>query len=354
MADLHRHRRSMPNYAGAHIRALALVLALLAPPTGCGTESASRQGFRVDVELTGLDSGTAKLMRLDLVTNEPILVDSTTISSGRFAFEGEVGHPYVHSILISELEEGIHFFLEDSEILIRGEANNLAQIAVTGSREDSVFRSYDMDAMFEEETGREIMSRYPSYAFSAFIAYYQFQIHNYSVESMESILESLAEPVRETIYFAHLEKLYETIKRVAISQPAPLFQLPNVDNDLIQLADFRGRYVLLDFWASWCAPCREENPHLVQLYDRFRGDDFEILGISVDTDREKWIEAIEADEMEWPQLSNLKGRDEVSTMYGVKAVPQNFLLDPEGVIIGKNLELTALAAELDLRYVVRR
>jgi peroxiredoxin len=123
--------------------------------------------------------------------------------------------------------------------------------------------------------------------------------------------------------------------------------MPNTIGEMVNLSDFKGKYVLLDFWASWCAPCRASNPTLVKTYDKLKNRDFTIIGISVDKNRELWLKAINKDGLTWPNLSNVNGWDEVSNTYGVKAVPQNFLIDPQGIIIDKNIDVDVLYEKLD-------
>jgi thiol-disulfide isomerase/thioredoxin len=106
--------------------------------------------------------------------------------------------------------------------------------------------------------------------------------------------------------------------------------------------------VLVDFWASWCGPCRAENPNVVKAYNRFKDKNFTILGISLDDSRDKWVRAIEKDQLTWQQVSDLKGwQNEVAKLYGIRAIPQNYLLDPKGKIIGKNLRGEALEKRLE-------
>jgi peroxiredoxin len=137
------------------------------------------------------------------------------------------------------------------------------------------------------------------------------------------------------------------LRKVAISRPAPGFSIPDTAGKLVDLYDFKGTYVLIDFWASWCAPCRAANPELVEVYGQFSDRGFTIVGISVDESEERWKKAIETDQLPWTNLSNLRGWDSVSETYGVKAIPQNFLLDPDGIIIDKNIETGRLIEKLD-------
>lgn len=119
---------------------------------------------------------------------------------------------------------------------------------------------------------------------------------------------------------------------------APAFKQENVEGEEIQLAKYKGKYVLIDFWASWCVPCRKENPTLVKAYNQYKDQNFEILGISLDEEREPWLEAIEEDKLEWDQVSDLNGwKNEVAVQYGIRAIPASFLIDPEGKIVAKNL-----------------
>lgn len=129
--------------------------------------------------------------------------------------------------------------------------------------------------------------------------------------------------------------------------PAPDIHLPDPEGKMISLQSFRGKYVLIDFWASWCEPCRQENPNIVKAYQEFKNKNFTILGISLDSNKGAWTGAIKADSLDWNQVSDLKGWDsEPAGAYGVEAIPANFLVDPEGRIIGMNLRGPELESTL--------
>ncbi|MEN8202114.1 MAG: TlpA disulfide reductase family protein [Bacteroidota bacterium] len=313
----------------------------------CTYKTEAESGYIIDAEITGIASGTAYLVNLDLETNEKVYVDSAELKNGKFMFKGVVESPYLHTIYIGEESNAIHLFLENSKIGVSAHMNDLAIAKVTGSREDSLFRSYSIDDIFDRKTGMDIMLNYPHYTYAAFAAYYQFQIYNIQADTMELIMESFDESVRKSGYYKQLEELYNTLRRVAISRPAPDFEIPDVNGTQVRLSDYKGSFVLIDFWASWCSPCRAANPELVKVYKAYKNRAFTVIGISVDTNRGQWLSAIEADGLTWTNLSNTKGWDEVSTLYGVKAIPQNFLLDPNGIIIGKNMEPEVLMEKLD-------
>lgn len=125
---------------------------------------------------------------------------------------------------------------------------------------------------------------------------------------------------------------------VAIGKPAPDFSQQNSNGKLIKLSDFRGKYVLIDFWASWCKPCRAENPNVVKAYNKYKTKNFTILGVSLDKNKENWLQAIQKDGLAWTEVSDLKfWKNDAAVKYGVNGIPANFLVDPHGKIIAANL-----------------
>ncbi|MFC3197884.1 redoxin domain-containing protein [Parapedobacter deserti] len=137
------------------------------------------------------------------------------------------------------------------------------------------------------------------------------------------------------------------LKRLAIGQPAPDFESLTPHNQRVKLSDFRGKYTLVDFWASWCVPCREENPNIVKQYHAYKDKGFTVLGVSLDGNPGSWMRAIKEDDLEWTQVSDLQQwGSEVVGLYRIKAIPTSYLLDPQGIIIAKNLRGPELGAFL--------
>lgn len=135
-------------------------------------------------------------------------------------------------------------------------------------------------------------------------------------------------------------KEFAAKQATSAGRPAPDFSQNDVNGNPVKLSSFRGKYVLIDFWASWCAPCRAENPNVVKVYAKYHDKNFEILGVSLDGENGKdaWEAAIKKDGLTWPQVSDLKGwKNEAAKIYTVTAIPQNFLVDPDGKIIATNL-----------------
>jgi peroxiredoxin len=156
-----------------------------------------------------------------------------------------------------------------------------------------------------------------------------------------SLLNRFKEENPSSKYTAWFTKFVEPYTNLTALQPgkmAPDFKLPTPDGDTIALSDYRGKYVLVDFWASWCGPCRQENPNIVRMYNRFKGKNFEILGVSLDKERAGWVKAIADDQLTWKQVSDLKFWDSIVTgLYAIQSIPATLLVDPDGKIIARNL-----------------
>lgn len=308
----------------------------------------TKPSYTVSAQIDGLGTGEAILTKLNISNNEAVYVDTAQIVDGKFTFKGSMETPYLHSIMLNgDRSKRIHFFLENSDISIMGNLDSLEKASIRGSVEDSIFRSYRYETIFEKPVALDIISKHNKRAFGVFTAFYLFQSYDFSLDTAQMIIDSFQGDAKNSLYYNHIDTLYQSMKRVAIGNEAPAFTIPDIEGTSVSLSDFRGQHVLLDFWASWCAPCRAQNPSLVKIYHQYKDRGFTIVGISVDKNREKWLKAVVDDELVWTNLSNAKGWDEVSKMYAIKAVPQNLLVDPDGIILAKNLTKESLGNKLE-------
>ncbi len=169
------------------------------------------------------------------------------------------------------------------------------------------------------------------------------------LEQLEELYSPMSNEIKQSGFGSIVREKIVARKRVIIGNPAPDFVSTDTSGKSIRLSSFRGKYVLLEFWANWCVPCRQQSPHLVEMYKKYSDKGFTIIQYSVDEkkDEEKWKAAIRKDQLTWTQLADLNGfENKVSKLYGVQPIPDNFLIDPSGKIIGRRVEGKELEEKL--------
>lgn len=164
---------------------------------------------------------------------------------------------------------------------------------------------------------------------------------------LDSIYSKLNESAPNNYLVLNLGNTVNSKRKLAIGQEAPEIALASPEGEIIKLSSLRGSYVLIDFWAAWCRPCRAENPNVVRMYNKYSNENFEIYGVSLDKTKAAWLKAIEQDGVPWIHVSDLKfWQSEAARTYSVSAIPATFLIDPDGKIIAKNLRGPSLEAKL--------
>jgi peroxiredoxin len=214
------------------------------------------------------------------------------------------------------------------------------------AKNDSVMNAYRKHLeLINSEVDRFVAAR-PNSPVAPFVVVVTSELQQ-DLSTIERRYTQLNEGVRGSFYGKIIRQQIDDKKAGAIGSQAIEFVQADIEGKQVALSSFKGKYVLVDFWASWCRPCREENPNVVRAYNKFKEKNFTVLGVSLDNNRAPWLKAIKADALAWTQVSDLKGwNNEAAAKYNIQSIPQNFLLDPSGKIIAKNLRGPELESRL--------
>lgn len=350
--------------------------------------------FNVDASLSGVSKPTKAFLTYTIANKSR--VDSAVSENGSWHFQGELVEPAAAKLLIDHAGVGMRrgaanpdvlpLYLENGKVIIKGR-DSIKTANINGSRLNDEFIAYNKqidrstqdtekaraklfaatpeqkkDEKFNEEIEREysaagvqrqsqqkqFIKTHPA-SFISLVAIQDISNAQTDVAVIEPLYNNLSKQIKETPSGIDMAKEIALQKTVAVGMTAPLFTQNDVEGKPVSLADFKGKYVLVDFWASWCVPCRAENPNVVKAYHQYKDKNFTIIGVSMDAafTKNAWIAAIKADGLEWTQVSDLKFADNaVAKQYGIKSIPQNVLIDPNGKIVGKNLRGKALNNKL--------
>ncbi len=230
--------------------------------------------------------------------------------------------------------------IKDPDFFTETEMADTALVNRTKKELESIFyRTVDVELDFAE--------KHPNSFISLDILYNRSRINSY-IEKLAILYNNLAVNLQQTDRGQVINERIRKKRQVVAGMNAIDFSMKDPEGKLVSLSSFRGKYVLLDFWASWCGPCREEHPNLLALYENYWDKDFVIVSVSIDTNKESWLQAIVKDKLRWPQVSDLKGdKGELYLSYGITSIPANFLIDPAGIVIAKDLKGAALKAALE-------
>lgn len=368
---------------------------LLATFVAISFMACQQKNYTIEGTIEGVPEGQAILQKI--IDGKPTPIDTAVITEGKFSFTGSEEEPQIYLIFVDQNKTPIMFFGENKHITITADdVNKLNDAIIEGSPITDILTKFTeevpeqgrmkelneeyqkarmtsdkekMEALSTE--GKELMQEQKAYfiqfikdntdnvvgANMALRAMREFELdefkelvsqfeanlgeHQYVTKLKEALeqMEKAEEMQKEAA-----EKKAAAEKATSIGAIAPDFTLETVDGEQLSLSSLKGKYVLVDFWASWCKPCRNENPNVVKAYKKFNAKGFDVLSVSLDKDSVKWKEAIKADGLVWNQVIDSKG--DIAQVYGVQGIPFTLLLDKEGKIVEKNLRGEALEEKL--------
>jgi peroxiredoxin len=333
----------------------------------------SKPHYVVKGKIEGSDSITFYLQKRD--AGKTITLDSAVSKNGSFTIRGGVvEYPQLIQLVAGTTRKRTAFYLENSEITITGTLDSLFNAKVTGSRTQDEYNAYiesnkplsdkysrlyqdyqvarkannaerlaqierQADSIQNEMTKlqKDYVKKNPSSFVTPSI------LSSLSVEmtseELESMINALDTAVAALPQIKSLKDRIVVMKSVAVGQKAPEFTMNDTNGNPVSLSSKIGpKLLLIDFWAAWCNPCRQENPNVVKAYNEFHKKGFDVLGVSLDQKKEDWLKAITDDKLTWTHVSDLKyWGNEAAKLYAVNSIPSNVLLDENGIIVGRNL-----------------
>lgn len=299
-------------------------------------------GFRITGSVP--DEITGKVYLQEYKNRKYIDVDSVEIVNGEFTFTGSVANEMVYTIAPEQKSKRVQIFLGNSPLKI-GLSRHWELVELEGSENAEMFHRVLPESIRGTFRADSFLSTHP--ASPVAIYFLNRNIYRYDYGRLKSIREQLPSSLSNHPYVEEIDDNLRSLEAIQPGKTAPDFTLSAPDGDTLSLGSLRGKYILIDFWASWCPDCRKASPKLVELYRRYGNKNFTIVGVSLDEDKERWSNAIEKDGLAWHQVIAENGwNSDVAKAYAIRWIPTSFLIDPQGVIVDKNIEVNLLEAKI--------
>lgn len=342
--------------------------------------STQKDQFSINGVVKGVEDG--KLYLQQLVSSKWVNVDSTQLEKGKFRFAGPIKLPEMFQIKLDEPKVVVPIFVDASDIDVQIFPDSVDKSLVTGSKAHEIFKKYlsmkepieaKIDAAYSEwkkarDNGdsltmartdsistvlendlKKVLVEFAGANSSSTVSPYLIMRNSWQFElpELEEVVNKFDPSIDSSQYTISLKKRIDILRSVQIGKTAPDFTMNDSLGNPIQLSSLKGKVLLVDFWASWCKPCRAENPNVVKAYQLYSKKGFDILGCSFDLSREKWLKAIKDDKLTWHHVSDLQGWDNAAgKLYGINSIPANVLLDKDQKIIARNLRGEELMKKL--------
>lgn len=304
-----------------------------------------KEGYVIEGTIAGMDNGTVYLKQY--VDKNFVDADSAVVTGGHFKFTGVASEPMAYALTtVKDSRRPLVFFLDNDNMTVTMDESS-KEISVSGSPVNDFYFS-NLEAVGRQ--GFSIDSLVAANPASAVAAYWVMKDFAWQLdlEQMKKIRGLFDKSLEGSFYVKGIDSYIERLSALQVGAVAPDFTLPDTEGNEVSLSSFRGKYVLVDFWASWCPDCRKENPNIVAAYNRFKDKNFTVLGVSLDRKKEQWLEGIEKDGLTWTHVSDLKDwKSEVAQLYAIRWIPTSYLIGPDGVIIAVSLEGEQLMNKLE-------